>query len=122
MEKENFNNEKIPYPTEDINNNTKNTIKDMSSIPQEGTKLTLEMYQQAQTQNVPVDFGIPSLDYYREIKFKDGDKELTMVVPTKDYQKNENYGKYVEMKKRGIQKFKDDVARLGSASVASYFP
>ena len=106
-----------------VNNNknmaSSNVVEKFAELDKDsGTKLTLEMYKEANSYVAKL--NIPELEYYEYRTFKVGSQELTMVVPIKDYEHNEQYKKKMENKRKSIEKSRDTFAKYSSASVVSH--
>ena len=74
------------------------SLEQHQNLSSPGTKLTLEMYQKAQRENIAMDLPIPEAVY----------------------DKHPQYIRHMEMKHQAIQKSRENLSKFGSASVTSY--
>ena len=73
------------------------SLEQHQNLSSPGTKLTLEMYQKAQRENIAMDLPIPKAVY----------------------DKHPQYIQHMEMKHQAIQKDRERLSKFGSASVTS---
>ena len=73
------------------------SLEQHQNLSSPGTKLTLEMYQKAQRENIAMDLPIPKAVY----------------------DKHPQYIRHMEMKHQAIQKDRERLSKFGSASVTS---